>query len=456
MLSPSPAPRLLEANFDGLVGPTHNYAGLSYGNVASTGNAGTTSRPRAAALQGLAKMRRIMALGVPQGVLPPHERPHIPTLRALGFSGSDAGIIAAAHKADPTLLAQVSSASAMWTANAATVAPAADTADLRTHLLTANLVSMFHRSIEPPTTARTLAAVFANPARFTVHAPLPATPAMGDEGAANHTRLYDDTLRAPSDAPALHLFVYGASSADRRAPRPARYPARQTLEASRAAARTLQLDPDRCLFIQQNPGAIDAGCFHNDVIAVGSGRVLLSHERAFADERAAIDAIAARLPALCHIRIAESEVPLTSAVSSYLFNSQLLARRHDRYALVAPTEAQADPAVAAALARIAADPSNPITDILYLDVRESMRNGGGPACLRLRIPLSEGDLKAVNPACLLDESHLAGLEAWVTAHYPEQLTPDDLADPTLLRESRDALDALTNMLGLGSVYDFQR
>lgn len=464
--------RLLEVNFDGLVGPTHNYAGLSYGNVASTSNVGTTSRPRAAALQGIAKMRRLMALGVPQGVLPPHERPHVPTLRALGFNGDDSEIIEAVAKADPVLLAQVSSASPMWTANAATVAPSTDTFDFRTHLLAANLVSMFHRSIEHPTTARILRAVFSNPARFAVHQALPSSPATGDEGAANHTRLWDDT--APPYDPekaaksgtvedirsVLHLFVYGAAASDKTASRPARFPARQTLEASRAAARTLALDPDsvRTLFLQQNPEVIDAGVFHNDVIAVGSGRVLLYHQHAFVDEAAAIAQVREHLPSLVAVRISAEEVSVEAAVRSYLFNSQLLALAPDRYVLVAPLEAQNDAAVKSAIDRVITDCGNPICEVVYLDVRESMRNGGGPACLRLRVPLTEGDFKAVNPACIMDEQALAGLEQWINTHYPEELTPADLGDPTLLRESRDALDALTRpgLLDLGNIYEFQR
>ncbi len=54
---------LTEINFDGIVGPSHNYAGLSLGNLASARNAGAVSRPRDAALQGLAK-----DLGVSQQV----------------------------------------------------------------------------------------------------------------------------------------------------------------------------------------------------------------------------------------------------------------------------------------------------------------------------------------------------------------------------------------------------
>ncbi len=122
-----------EVNFDGLVGPTHNFGGLSAGNIKSLENAGRVSNPRAAALQGLAKMRLLMRLGVAQAVLPPHERPHIETLRRFGFCGSDAEVLQRAFKADPTLVVNAASASAMWAANAATASPGADTPDGRLH-----------------------------------------------------------------------------------------------------------------------------------------------------------------------------------------------------------------------------------------------------------------------------------------------------------------------------------
>ena len=118
-----------ELNIDGLVGPTHNYGGLSYGNVASQNNCQVASNPREAARQGLAKMKALMDMGFAQAVLAPQERPDVQALRACGFSGSDAQVIEkAAREAMPLLVASCS-ASSMWTANAATVSPSADTAD---------------------------------------------------------------------------------------------------------------------------------------------------------------------------------------------------------------------------------------------------------------------------------------------------------------------------------------
>jgi succinylarginine dihydrolase len=447
-----------EVNFDGLVGPTHSYAGLSYGNVASASNQGAASSPRKAALQGLAKMEAVAALGLVQGVLPPHERPHVPTLRAHGYQGGDAEILAKVAKDDPVLLARVSSASAMWTANAATVIPAVDAHDRRTHFVVANLREMFHRAIEPPVTERALRAVFRDESRFSVHAALPRESRegddYGDEGAANHTRLTASAANG-GNAAGVHLFVYGTASDAARVP--ARYPARQTLEASERVAQLGLLDRARCVFAQQNADAIDAGVFHNDVIAVGNGNMLLCHELAFEDRVATLAGLRnVAGESLVVAEISADEVTLEEAVKSYLFNSQLLTLPDGSMALVAPCECEENPRVKAAIDRVIADAANPLRRAIYMDVRESMRNGGGPACLRLRVPMTDADLGAMNRAVLVDAAKLAELRAWVMKRYRESLLPTDLADPALLRESRDALDELTRILALGPIYDFQR
>jgi succinylarginine dihydrolase len=451
------ASMLREANFDGIVGPTHNYAGLSFGNVASATNEGSVSRPREAVKQGLAKAAFVASLGIPQGFLPPHERPHLATLRSLGFSGSDAEVIARAAREDFLLLARACSASAMWTANAATVAPSTDCADGRAHFTPANLRSMFHRSIEPPVTARVLRAVFADESRFAHHAALPSADLVGDEGAANHTRLVG------SDGRGVHLFVYGRS--EREADGPRRFPARQTLTASQAVARLHGLDPASCYFARQRGESIDAGVFHNDVISVGNGHVLLAHEQAFADREGTEAALRSLVPGLVIVTVRSQELSVEQAVRTYLFNSQLIslplsgARVGDgpeRMAIIAPTESQEDPAARKVLDRIVADGANPIDAVHFMHLRESMRNGGGPACLRLRVPLTPAELAAVNPRSLFSAERYAELLAWADRRYREELRPADLVDPKLLDESRTALDELTAILGLGSMYDFQR
>lgn len=443
----------VEANFDGLVGPTHNYAGLSFGNVASTRNARQPSNPREAARQGLAKMRALADLGLAQGVLPPQERPHLPTLRRLGFSGTDAQILARVHRQAPELLAAVSSASAMWTANAATVSPSADTADGRVHLTPANLCGNLHRSIEAECTARVLKAVFPDPSAFAHHAALPATPTMGDEGAANHTRLC-----AEYGDPGLELFVHGHGGSG-SAGAAARFPARQSRLASEAIARLHELRGQATWHAQQHPAAIDRGVFHNDVIAVGNREVLLYHERAFIDAQSVRSWICThfegeRRPVF--IEVADVELSVDEAVASYLFNSQLVCPPDGSMRLIVAAECRESQRAWAAIGRIVADPGNPINAVDVFDLRQSMSNGGGPACLRLRVVVTEQEWAAVNPATWMHAQRHEELEAWVDAHYRDRLGFDDLADPQLLEESRTALDRLTRLLKLGSLYDFQR
>lgn len=437
-----------ELQLDGLVGPTHNYAGLSPGNVASQANRAAVSHPRRAALQGLDKMRAVAALGVPQGFLPPHERPHVPTLRALGFGGSDADVLATAHRDAPHLLARASSASAMWTANAATVIPSSDAADSTLHLIVANLRSMPHRAIEPPTTARILRAAFPDRSRASVH---DAINAGGDEGAANHIRL-TRTPDAGADAPGVHVFVYGTGDGS---PPPRVHPARQDLAASKGVAALGSLPPARSLFLRQNPDAIDAGCFHNDVCSVGNGNVLLMHERSFADAGRALDRIREVTGgSVTPIIIRDDDLPIAEAVSSYLFNSQLITRPDGRMTIVAPAECGEIANARRALDRIT-DGTTPIDTVLLMDVRESMRNGGGPACLRLRVPLRRSESDLLHPGFLWTPERDAWLRAWIERWYPESLAPAELADPSLLRSTRDALDELSSWIGAGQLYDFQ-
>lgn len=448
-----------EVNFDGLVGPTHNYAGLSHGNIASMSHRGATSNPREAALQGLAKMHFLADLGVPQAILPPHERPSIQTLRALGFSGrNEAAILRSAAERAPALLAACSSASSMWVANAATVTPSADAADGRVHFTPANLVAKFHRSIEPPQTARTLRAIFRDETRFVVHAPIPGGQALGDEGAANHTRF------APSHARlGLHLFVYG-HRAFASAPATSRakiFSSRQSREAGEAIQRCHLMDDKNVVFARQHPGAIDAGVFHNDVISVGNENVFLYHERAFVRTPAVIAGLRRRYASLhpgaelFPIEVSLARVPLAAAVGSYLFNSQLVTLARGRMALIAPTQCAETPRVRTFIDGLVAGGRTPVGEVHYLDLKQSMRNGGGPACLRLRVVLTPAELAALPPRVRFNDATHAVLTAWVKKHYREKLVEADLADPLLLDESRRALDELTRLLDLGSIYPFQ-
>ncbi len=453
-------PTAAEANFDGLVGMTHNYAGLAAGNMASQNNAGRISNPKAAALQGIAKMEAVAALGVTQCFLPPHERPALWVLRQYGFTGDDERVLADAHANKPHLLAQCCSSSFMWSANAGTVAPAHDARDQRTHLVVANLKSMPHRSIEPSSTNAILRAVFADRERFVVHQALPSAADMGDEGAANHTRFFDATN---AQQPATHFFVYGIDTANPQQ-RPKIHPARQSLQASQSIAKLLQLDLAQCVFAQQHPDAIDQGVFHNDVVAVGNASTLLYHQDAWLDCDRVLNALAESVgKSFCPIAVSRDELTIAEAVSTYLFNSQLVTTPDGTMTLVCPIEVEHHDRARAVAQRIQGDPRNSISRILYLDVRESMRNGGGPACLRLRVPLappsglapSINSLRGIHPGCIFNSQRATELRLWIEQWYPNQLTPEDLADPMLLKRNRDALDSLTQQLGLPAIYPFQ-
>ncbi len=440
---------LREHNFDGLVGPTHNYGGLSPGNVASTSHGGEASNPREAALQGLEKMRFVASLGVGQAVLPPQPRPSLSALRALGFSGSDEEVVTRAAREGEHLLRLCSSAAAMWTANAATCAPSQDAADGRLHLTPANLQQMFHRALEASTTHAVLRAIFADERRFAVHAPLPGGGQFADEGAANHTRLF-----VPG-RPAVHLFAWGRSAFRADVPAPRRFPARQTLEASEALARLHQLPSAQCLFPQQAPEGIDAGAFHTDVLAVGTGDFLMLHERAFVGAQALLTQLKEKLgDGFRAVLATEQELPCADAVAAYPFNSQVLALPDGSLAIVAPTESERTPAARRFLERVVAE-DNAVKAVHYLDLRQSMNNGGGPACLRQRIWLTEEERAAVKARVFYDEALHAELAAWVKKHYRDRLVAKDLQDPALARESMTALDELTRILRLGKVYDFQ-
>ena len=414
--------RIVEINFDGIIGPSHNYAGLSLGNLASARNAGAGSAPRAAALQGLDKMRANLKLGLVQGLFVPPPRPAEAWLAALGTTLGDADAVVAAN---------AMSASAMWAANAATVSPAPDTADGKCHLTVANLRSMPHRSHEWPDTLAQLKMAFANDA-FAVHSAVPA--AFGDEGAANHMRL------APHhDEPGVEVFVYGVSGGP--------FPARQHVEASRAVARFHALAPEQTIFAAQSEDAIAAGAFHNDVVAVANGPVLFAHERAFADKATLVAAIKRRVAGFEFVEVAEADVPLGDAIRAYLFNAQLVSLPDGTMTLIAPTECRDTPSVARWIERHLAS-NGAIRRVDYVDVRQSMANGGGPACLRLRVAC---DPATVDPRFLVDEAKLDRLGKVIEAHWPEAIAVDALRDPALVASVVAARSAFLDALELGEL-----
>lgn len=432
-----------ELNIDGLVGPTHHYAGLAYGNLASMTHAEKCSNPKLAALEGLRKMRLLHTLGLKQAVLPPHPRPHLEFLHNLGFTGKLDDTLNTAAKAAPPILSAAFSASSMWAANAATVAPSADTQDARVHFTPANLVHHIHRHLEADYTTQLFKAIFADKKHFVHHKALPKTPAFNDEGAANHNRLC--LSHATSG---LHLFVYGRHALD--STKVTNFPARQTLEASKAIARKHMLAKDNVFFAAQSPKAIDAGVFHNDVISLANESVFLIHEDAFLEQETLFKALKTKADFdLQLITIPSARVSLEEAVQAYLFNAQLVTLPDNKsMALIAPTECETSLSVSEMISTLIQDPTNPISCVHYVPVRQSMQNGGGPACLRLRIPLTSSELDAMHQGVLVTDTLLDALETCINQHYRSQLSFADLASPEFAKEALDATHAIHDLLGL--------
>ena len=411
---------LIEINFDGIIGPSHNYAGLSVGNLASSHNAGAPSYPKAAALQGIEKMRANLRLGLAQGFFMPLDRPNQNWLSGLSTD---------MQSAEPHIRAAAFSASAMWAANAATVSPAPDTADGKCHLSAANLLTMAHRSHEWTGTLAQLKLAFADDAHFAVHGPVPAP--FGDEGAANFMRL----CRTHGDA-GIEIFVYGKSGGP--------FPARQHIEASKAIARAHRLDAAKTLFVQQSEVAIAAGAFHNDVVAVANEHVLFTHEQAFEHPEQTYADIKRLLPEAEIIIVPADRVSLADAIQSYLFNAQLVTLPDGGMALILPSEAQDNVRVWGWLNEMVAG-NGPIRQLVPVDVRQSMANGGGPACLRLRVV---ADPATVDPRFIANEAKLDQIASVVAAYWPESIVPDQLGDASLMDQVRAARMALLTMCDL--------
>ena len=439
-----------EVNFDGLVGPNHNYAGLAEGNLASAKNSQSTSYPAKAALQGLEKMKLLHDLGLKQAVLPPQQRPDISVLKRFGFTGNEKQILEKAAKESPHLLAAVYSASCMWTANCATVSPSIDTEDGKLHLTPANLITNMHRSIEGRASETALKAIFSDENFFSVHSPLPETEEYADEGAANHIRFADSHHKK-----GIELFVYGKG---KNLPMTSKYSARQNIAASKAMIRSHNLQGN-ALLAMQSVAAVDAGVFHNDVISTGNENLYLVHEMTFQDQEAVLTELRRLYEAsgekefFIH-EMSSKEVSIEDTIKSYLFNTQIVTLPNGEMIMIAPTECEETASAKQAIERVIAGPS-PLNSVKYVDLRQSMSNGGGPACLRLRVVMNEEEIKAANSGVFLNDNLYESLKDWVKKHYREELHPGDLADYKLVDEIKTALDELTNILKLGYIYPFQ-
>ncbi len=415
---------MIEINIDTLPGPTHAFSGIAHGNIPSFTSKGMPSNPKQAALQCLEKMKYLMDLGIPQVVLPPQFKPNKAFLKTLTGSTSLRQI----KRLDPKIQSALFSSANMWTANAATVSPSCDSPDGKVHITPANLASHLHRFIDVPGTVALLKKLFGNTKHFVVHEPLPPTLELHDEGAANHTRFSNG----------LHLFVYGREELK---PITKRFFPRQPKLASQQIAARHGLT--NVLFAQQNPKAIDAGVFHNDVISTGHEDLFLVHEMAFVNQQELLT----QLKDIQIIEITDEELPLKEAVATYLFNSQIVTCPETNHKVVfAPFECTHSEKAMSVLKRLELDPKTNIREIVFIHLDQSMRNGGGPACLRLRIPLTRQEIDALPKSFLLTNALYHDLKSAIEALYPTQFSPETVTSDTL-RTLESTTRAIQILLG---------
>ena len=457
-----PRSEAIEVNFETLPGPTYTYPSWvppHSGNITVRIGTAMVGSPRRAARESLAKAASLMRLGAVQACLPPLMRPNLGLLRRLGvlrdqalIDAPDCDVLArcltdAAVSAWREVLFAFAPAG-LWVANWATVSPSADTMDGRVHVTPANRAAVLYRAIEANECYHILHQVFFNPRHFVVHDPLPGAYELADEGAANHMRL---TVR--HGAKGINVFVYGRTGFDVPDPAPHFLP-RQTRLASEAVARLHGLDPDTTVLLQQHPASIHAGCFHNDLIATSHCDILLYHELAFSGGPTAVEPLHRAFSRanggapLRSIMISSDEISLDEARRSCLFNSQIVTTRDGRAVLVAPDACRYVPGARRWLQGIHEGHNHLFQDVAYVRIPSSMRNGGGPACLRLRVALTQDQIGAISRTILLDFAMLRELRRFVDLEYPDRLTESMFLEADFLRKCFETTRQLYALLGL--------
>jgi succinylarginine dihydrolase len=417
---------VIEVQIDSLVGLTHHFGAHAHGNLASQSHGGQVSCPQKAALQGLEKMKWVMDQGGPQWVLPPLRRPRLDVLQQLGFWGTNAQQLCANVWQDAShLLKAVSSSSFIWTANLGYVAPRLDTQDGKLHLSISNLNSHFHRQLEAEARFVQLQYIFQK-GDVVIHPPVNYR-GFEDEGAANHTR-----LEGPESGP-LHIFVHGGRHG------------RQQLEAQKCWVRQSGLVDDRVLYLEQSQTALEGGVFHNDVIATGHGQHYFIHEKAYTEE--SLDQLHSVFNAkgdLILLITSQRDLDLSASVSTYLYNSQIIEKPNGHLSLLLPRECDRPDVQGVLKSWQRVKPM----DEHFMDLGESMMNGGGPACLRWRCLITEQQFQACHYGVQLTASLFQDLGEWILCHYPEHHRWEDLQASFWWKNEARAFEELSMILDI--------
>lgn len=435
---------LVEVNLDSLIGLGHHFGGLSPGNLASTTHKNELSNPQAAALQGLEKAWLLQTITSRQLLLPPLLRPHESLLQTAGFIGSYESAMARALEVEPDLVSAIWSSSFVWTANLGIFTPSCDSASGKSHLTLANLCTNLHRSLESGERFESLQKWLSG--AINVHAPLPSSLSLADEGAANHTRFF--SLTNPECG--LHHFVYGLSpEGTPHSQKTSIYPARQSLRAAQWIARRHELIENHVMYTQQNPNVIDQGVFHNDVICTGHGSFLLCHEQAFVHGMNEVDLLRRRFQeltgdALCVELVSSQQLSVELAVKTYLFNSQLVLTPQGPV-IIAALECERHPQTYTLLQDLKQRWS--LAGLYFVDLTQSMHNGGGPACLRLRLPMKPSQYQKLS-AFHLTPKRYQQLKTLIEKDYPTQLTKSMLIDKSYRDHAVAVQEKILQIFGL--------
>jgi len=424
----------LQLNISELPGPTFMYSGLSADNVASLNNKHLAANPLKFALLSLQRMRLLLEEGVHQVIFPPHRRPDLQALGYCGFTGDMGHMIGSADKFSRGYLESLLAASSVWTANAATVTPSADSEDGKVHITTANLNSHFHRSIEASQTHAKLARVFADDNFFALHQALPSHNRFSDEGAANHMRFHVE-----GENRGLNVFVYGNDPDN-----PGYMQGRQSLWASKAICQLHALSSTQVWLQKQSKEAISRGIFHNDIISMNSHDLLVFHQQAYENHESLIEKLTAL--GICCVEIKAEEFSLEHALKTYFFNSEFIKGKDGSQVLVMSEKCQHDAKVHAQLERIQTAYNKEIKTI-YVDLDDSLKNGGGPACLRLRVQLNQEQFSAIPSKFLLTQNKLNALQEVVTRFYRESLSYEDVFTETFQLSLQPVYSRLEQVLG---------
>jgi succinylarginine dihydrolase len=150
------------------------------------------------------------------------------------------------------------------------------------------------------------------------------------------------------------------------------------------------------------------------------------------------------VPGFEYVEVAAADVPLEDAIRSYLFNAQLVTLSDGEMALIVPGEARETPSVWGWIERHLAG-NGPIRRVEVVDVRQSMANGGGPACLRLRVV---ADPASVDPRFLVDSDRIDRIAEVVARTWPDEIDHRDLQSAALIADIERARAALLETLGL--------